>query len=143
MKIFLVLWILTLTTFIFTSSYAQPHPTSCPLTETESASWLNCDGKQAKVSGTQPSPLEIMQHPMMNGPRFSTDAAGNPIFTRTEQSYLNVGKRQIILVSDTVIECQNEIEVTGILERISLGGSLGTKESYKGWFIRVSKYECF
>lgn len=100
-----------------------------------SAEWFKCANKQVQITGTPPN--MIMQHPMLNMPSFS--AKTKP----TLQSYLNVGSKQIILLSKTRINCFAKMEVFGQLRRISLGGRQGTKNSYKGWSLRVYKYRCF
>jgi len=96
-----------------------------------------------KTKGSRPQPQEIMQHPMLDGPQLPVpNADGNVTPVRTVQSYLNVGQRQVILLSDTPIECDNDIIIIGTLEKVSLGGPPRTKGSYEGWSIRVSEHLC-
>ena len=119
-------------------------PDYCVLDQTQPASWSKCDGKMVKMTGSRPQPVEIMQHPMLDGPQLLVaDEDDNLTLVSTVQSYLNVGDRQIILLSKYPIECHGEITVVGTLESVSLGGPPRTKGSYKGWSIHVSEDICF
>ena len=126
-----------------TDQRSNQTPDYCVLDKTEPASWSNCDGKMVKITGSRPPPREIMQHPMLDGPRLLVlDEDDNLTLAGTMQSYLNVGDRQIILLSKAPIECEDEITVIGTLESVSLGGPPRTKGSYKGWSIHVSEDSC-
>ncbi len=105
-------------------------------------SWSNCDGKMVKIIGSNPPLSEIMQHPMLDSPQLLPPGNEAKPVKHTKQSYLNINNRQIIVLSDTTIDCPNNIELVGTLERISLGGPAETKLSYKGWSIRVNQHRC-
>ncbi|MDM8557432.1 hypothetical protein [Candidatus Parabeggiatoa sp. HSG14] len=152
MKNSLTISLLLVSALISHSSYADCYSRSminvedsnyCTVDNTNPASWLNCDGKRIHLNGHLTPPQEIMQHPVLSHSQlFPSGLGGKLNIKRTLQNYMNVGKRQIILLSDTLIECVDEMEVKGMLEKVSLGGEPGTKNSYEGWSIRVFDYHC-
>lgn len=116
----------------------------CTINEAVSDSWLDCDDKLVRIKGSLTPPQEIMQHPMLDMPLLpSPNMDENSVPKRILQTYMNVGNRQIILLSDTNIDCIGDLEVIGMLEKVSLGGPAGTKSSYEGWSVRVDEYQCF
>jgi len=52
------------------------------------------------------------------------------------QSYMNVGERQVILLSPQTISCLASLEV------VDLGGAARTQNSYKGWSLFVDSVQC-
>jgi hypothetical protein len=153
MKTNLMISLLLVSALISHSSYADCYSRPminvednnyCAVNNTNLTSWLNCNGKRIHINGHLTPPQEIMQHPVLDNLQLSPSGFGGKLnIKRTMQNYMNVGQRQIILISDTSIECIDEMEVKGMLENVSLGGEPGTKSSYKGWSIRVSDYHCF
>jgi hypothetical protein len=110
----------------------------CPLT---SQNWQDCDDKTVKLQGYVPAPHQILQAPMLTMPNLSTmqqaDASSSLL-----QNYMNVGNRQIILLSPQPITCLSGLEVIGRLQAIDLGGKPNTKSSYKGWAVYVDSVQC-
>lgn len=100
--------------------------------------WVNCDQQEVTILGKVAS--MVMQHPILS---FDLgESEGNHI-ARTIQSYMDVGDHQIILLAKTDINCTNDMQVTGTLEHIDLGGKEGTRQSYQGWSVHVKEFMCF
>lgn len=108
----------------------------CALSE---SGWQACDGKLVKLAGIVPAPHQILPAPMLNMPAFTSTQVDMPNLI---QSYLNVGKRQIILLSSQPISCVAGLEVVGRLESVALGGAPRTQNSYEGWAIYVDSALC-
>jgi len=102
-----------------------------------------CDGKRVKIKGTNPmydSNHGIDQHPVVD---FSFDDNGQ---FESEQGYLNTKTLgQIILTSANEIDCENKMEIVGILNT-NVGPcrepGIG-KEEYCGIAVDVETWRCY
>jgi hypothetical protein len=112
---------------------------ACVIETVKSAeAWEHCLDKTVQLQGTHASPAKIMQHPVMvmQTPQ-QTDSE-----SRQYQDYLEIGGRQIILITQAEIPCENAMEVSGLLKKIDLGGQKGTKGEYKNFVVEVSDFQC-
>ncbi len=107
--------------------------------DSDDSAWRECDGEGVTILG-QISQM-VMQHPIIAYESGSLQGKSGP--TRSIQNYMDVGDHQIILLSKTEINCTGEMQVTGTLGRIDMGGKAGTKQSYTGWSVQVDKFMCF
>ena len=51
------------------------------------------------------------------------------------QKYIQVGELQLIILSDSDWICSGDVQVTGILKEIDMGGPEGTRGSYRNYYI--------
>jgi hypothetical protein len=89
-----------------------------------------CIGKYVQVKGLIPE--MIHSHPILSSPS-GIDAI---------QSYLDIGEQQIIILSQATWDCSGDVEVTGILKEVDMGGSEGTRGSYRNNYIVQSTIRC-
>jgi hypothetical protein len=97
--------------------------------------WKKCDGQLVRIFGKVPA--FVMQHPSY--------LSDNHNIKRQHQSYIDTAfRKQIVLLSEERITCQNKLTVTGILET-NVGpcdpDSPG-KNMYCGSKIHVNQWEC-
>jgi len=90
----------------------------------------SCVGETVQLTGTVPE--IIYSHPMLSSPEG----------VNSVQSYVNIGDRQLIVLSSQAISCSSSIEVTGILREIDMGGEEGTRGSYSNFYIEQSIIRC-
>jgi hypothetical protein len=102
--------------------------------------WEQCLDKSVKLQGIHVAPEKVMQHPIMimQIPQRTEDGSK----PRQRQDYLEVGGRQIILLTPVEIPCEDKMEVTGMLKKIALGGKKGTKNEYENWLVEVTDFQC-
>lgn len=110
-----------------TSEVKQEASEFCAAKTSAPETWAPCSGKMVRFVGTAPE--VILGHPIAGG-------------SDTKQSYLEVGKRQIVVSSAQVAECSGSRVVTGILNKVDLGGAAGTRSSYQGWSITEAAITC-
>lgn len=77
-------------------------------------------------------PQVMYSHPILSSPS-GIDSV---------QKYLQVGEQQFIILSDSDWMCSAEIQVTGILKEIDMGGPEGTRGSYRNYYISKSQIQC-
>jgi len=113
--------------------------------------FTRCDGAQVRLFGAVPDggapamPPMIMQHPVLTTPALDGPIPGkNEAEPRPDshQSYLNIGGRQVILLSAGPLACDPPRWVEGRLESIDFGGPRDTKLGYRGWAIHVTDHAC-
>lgn len=103
--------------------------------------WESCDNQTVKLLGYVPAPHQIRPAPILSIPNLPTiQQADTP--QALLQSYMNVGEKQIILLSTQPIACVTGLEVIGRLESVALGGAPRTKSSYQGWSLYVDSVQC-
>ncbi len=98
--------------------------------------WRACDGHQVMLQVYDPSD-GVSQHPMMNRPTLDENAP------EIIQSYFNVdeGTQLVVLSTEKPGACKGKMQITGKLERIEMGGSVG-KSTYKGWAVHNTQFQC-
>lgn len=109
------------------SEVTQEDSSLCAAKTSAPQTWATCNGKMVRFIGTVPE--VILGHPTAGGPD-------------TKQSYLEVGKRQIVVSSTAASACSGSRVVTGILNKVDLGGAAGTRSSYQGWSITEATITC-
>lgn len=96
----------------------------------------NCNGKTVQFTGKMAT--QILQHP--TGLHYNFDIE-NKTITEKVQNYVDFGSEQIVVTSDTLIECKNEVQLIGEVDIIQLGGTQG-KEDYRTPWLRLISYNC-
>ena len=91
----------------------------------------DCIEKNIRVVGTIPK--MVYSHPIISSPS-GMDSV---------QSYLDLEDQQLIILSETSWECSGKVEVIGVLQEIDMGGSEGTRNSYRNYYISQSTIRCF
>lgn len=86
--------------------------------------WEACSGQEVQVQGREPE--MVYAHPIV----------------AMEQTYLEIGDRQIIVAPVTMVTCPGPMTVRGRLEPIDLGGEPGTRGAYTGWVIQAATITC-
>jgi hypothetical protein len=109
------------------SEVTQEDSNLCAAKTSTPETWATCEGKIVRFIGTGPG--IILAHPNAGG-------------ADTKQSYLEVGKRQIVVSSPAAPACSGSRVVTGILNKVDLGGAAGTRSSYQGWSITEATITC-
>ena len=104
------------------------------LCEVTADSWEACKDKKVRLEGGNP-PRGPSQHPIMTGPSLEGPA-------KEHQGYLQVGDRQVVVLSAKPMACGGQMVVTGTLEYFELGGEPGTKGSYANWVVRGAEITC-
>ena len=89
-----------------------------------------CIDELVQINGSVP--LMIYSHPILSLPS-GVDSV---------QKYLQVGEQQLIVLSNGDWDCSGEVQVTGILQEIVMGGPEGTRGSYRNYYISKSKIQC-
>lgn len=116
-------------------------PALCVIEEVaKMASWQRCKDKWITVTGIHTPAYQVMQHPILITPAPIDLPDQKPSFQF--QDYMNIGSRQVILLSQQAISCLGEMEVKGKLQQVALGGEKGTKNEYENWVIEVDEYRC-
>jgi hypothetical protein len=77
-------------------------------------------------------PQMVYSHPILSSPS-GIDSV---------QKYLQIGEQQFIILSDSDWMCSGEIQVTGLLKEIDMGGPEGTRGSYRNYYISKSQIIC-
>lgn len=110
----------------------------CPidLATADWTAWQQCQGQLVKITGKITH--LIMQHPTGLHNTFSLDEK-QP--NKKHETYLETPQSQLVLTSDEAIECEEQIEVEGIVDLVDLGGDTG-KQSYKNVWLKVERYTC-
>ncbi len=98
----------------------------------DDASWKACDGRLTKLEGQATPPERVTNHPMLTGP------AGMP-GARTHQGYVDVGDRQLIVLSAKPLECKGALTLTGALRSVEMSKGPHT---YRGWSIDADAVTC-
>ena len=121
----------------FACSAKSEHPAasaSLATTQAQVCSYLKqkeqCLGQITQVIGAAPE--MVYAHPMI-----SVDPSKKSI-----QSYIQIEDQQLIVLSEQTFHCDGTMEVTGILEKIDLGGPEGTRGSYKNYYFSQSTIRC-
>ena len=89
-----------------------------------------CIDQLVQIKGSVPQ--MVYSHPILSSPS-GIDSL---------QKYLQVGEQQFIILSDSDWMCTGEIQVTGVLKEIDMGGSEGTRGSYRNYYISKSQIQC-
>ena len=89
-----------------------------------------CIDQLVQIKGSVPQ--MVYSHPILSSPS-GIDSV---------QKYLQVGEQQFIILSDSDWRCSGEIQVTGILKEIDMGGPEGTRGSYRNYYISQSQIQC-
>lgn len=108
------------------SSLVLEQTESCDLSQ----GWDGCLGKTIRVTGT--TPTMIYSHPILSSPS-GIDSV---------QSYIDVGEKQLIVLSEETWECHENVSLSGVLKEIHLGGPEGTRGSYRNFYISQSSVQC-
>ena len=88
-----------------------------------------CLGQQVSIFGMVPQ--TVYSHPIVSS------SGANAV-----QSYIDVDGRQLIVLSAEPVSCSNQIQVSGILREVDLGGPAGTRGSYRNFYIEQSTVIC-
>ena len=106
--------------------------------ETSFSSWQECNGKLVKVKG-RVSGSFFGQHPV--GIHDTMDIVTFQ-HNRKYETDVDIGGRQVVLSYPERIECQECIDIEGIVDIVDLGGEEGTRGSYGGLWIKVLNFRC-
>ncbi len=99
------------------------------------AEWSDCVGQGFEVRGHVPAMLG--QHPMLVSPALPGSDAPTQSYIETAD-----GVQVIVLSQDSRGDCSGALRVSGILQSIELGGSEGSKLSYRGWALQEATIAC-
>lgn len=100
--------------------------------DADAAAWKACDGQRTTLAATMTPPGRVTNHPMLTGP------AGMP-GARSHQGYVEVGDRQVIVLSAKPLECKGPLTLTGTLRSIEMPKGPHT---YRGWSIDADSVTC-
>ena len=89
-----------------------------------------CIDQLVQIKGSVPQ--MVYSHPILSSPS-GIDSI---------QKYLQFGEQQFIILSDSDWNCSGEIQVTGVLKEIDMGGPEGTRGSYRNYYISKSQIQC-
>ncbi|TNE88382.1 MAG: hypothetical protein EP330_14970 [Deltaproteobacteria bacterium] len=79
------------------------------------SAWEGCVGQRVRLEGQRPD--VVYEHPILGDP----------------QDYFQVGERQIVVLGTVEDGCT---AMSGVLDRVDMGGEPGTRGSYRGWVLR-------
>ena len=89
-----------------------------------------CIDQLVQIKGSIPK--MVYSHPILSSPS-GVDSV---------QKYLQVGELQLIILSDSDWMCSGEVQATGFLKEIDMGGPEGTRGSYRNYYISKSEIQC-
>ncbi len=118
-----------------TAAAAVP-PSECDAGDPQT--WTACDGASVTLAATVAT--DVMNHPMPP-PSFPAEPGEEPPPEKVT-SYVDVGDVQIVVQSAAAPECDGEMELTGVITLVDLGGEEGTPDSYRGLRMDAAEVKC-
>ncbi|MCA9561296.1 MAG: hypothetical protein KC583_22255, partial [Myxococcales bacterium] len=98
----------------------------------DDASWKACDGRRTTLVGHVTPPERVTNHPVHSTPPGVPGA-------RPHQGYVDVGDRQVVVVTAQPIACKGPLSVSGHLRSVEVPKGPHT---YRGWVMHADTVTC-
>lgn len=129
-------YLILLFTFI-TMSFATEMQPCIDLTTENTQNIEHCQGQLIRIQG-QHAPM-IMQHPTGLYNSFDINTGK---MKKSYENYVETVLGQIVVVTQSPIQCPDTFIIKGYLDIVDLGGAANTKNSYKNYWIKATAITC-